>query len=410
MEVLKLLQHNQFVLVTGKAGTGKSTLLRQLYQHFLTNNKNMNIFKVAPTAIASNNIGGITLHSFVNMGLAQESKEILLQRLNRKSRQNLTNCHLLLIDEGSMIDPIFFEKLGFLMANCQNHPSKPFGVTRLVIFADFLQLAPITNSTKYNFIFQLPMWKIMNVKKLVLTNIFRQNHPQFINLLNNIRIGNLNESDIKIIKSRIKQPPKGVFYTRLTCLRKNSTQFNDAKLNGINSPLFTFKGIIKSICKPKADKKLVSKLCRYPDKLFPIEINLKLKVGALVMLRTNNYYPYCNGSIGKVTDINDNIITVLFSDSKYLQVSRFLFKHDQDPFISITCNQFPLSLAWAFTIHKSQGLTLSKALICGSTFAAGQFYVAMSRVRDINDIFIESDDIQIITDDEAKEYSRLLES
>ena len=392
---------NQFILVSGKAGTGKSYLLRQLTD-LLEDHSNITPVVVAPTSIAAVNAGGITMHRWFSMGLADKPLDKLKNKIKfgqaATTIRNVTETDLLLVDEVSMVDPVFFEKVAKI---CQyiHESRKNFGNIKIVFFGDFLQLPAITKKdSAVKFLFQSQTWRNMNVHRILLRHVYRQSDPVFVKTLNLVRKGIVNQFVVDTLLPRM-QTPTGM-YTRLCSYRKTVKEFNMAKLLEIPGPPIVYTGIVepkptrvkRGMC--PADLEGLDKIIPKALESFNIPQEFHVKVGAHVMYRANDLVgkKICNGSIGVVMALTDDVITVQFDqfDTMMVPVQR------QDLFVAplgktafICLNQFPLTLAWAMSIHKSQGVTLNRALVDTNCFEDAQFYVAISRLRSLDGLYLK---------------------
>lgn len=386
---------NQFTLVSGRAGTGKSFLLHKLREAL--NEGNLRIVTTAPTGVAAANINGQTLHSWLGMGLASGTIEELYLKLSRKSKNALQRTDVLLIDEISMVEPEFFKKISDL-SKLVNRLSTPFGRMKVVMFGDFLQIPPITKSVNKQFVFQTDLWRSMNVQRMRLLKVYRQSDVGFLNMLNEVRCGQVSEKTEKIFKSRCILPPENITYTRLCTYRNQVTHYNQKKLKELVTPLTEHKGYFKVISKnpnlpvDQADIQSGKRIIATSDKYFPVIQELNLKIGAQVMMRCNIFleeYNICNGSLGIILSIVDNDNILVDFSGLTLSVKRHTFSYECGS-TNINFYQFPLSLSWAVTVHKSQGLTIDRILVDTDCFENGQMYVAFSRVRDLKGLYLTS--------------------
>ena len=403
-----LVANNQFTLVSGKAGTGKSYLLRQLQELCSSHLKSAETVTVAPTAKAAVNAGGITVHSWLGLGLAKQPIDRIVFKIDKgwceKTETNLSETDILLIDEVSMLDADFFDKISKVCQAVKKNYSDYFGGIRLVMFGDFLQLPPIGQGVTPPFVFLSELWKKMHVKRYMLRHVYRQdNTSQFVDVLNNVRKGQVTNSVAAFLKSRVvREPPDGIF-TRLCAYRNTVKEFNADKLAELPGEVASFTaGISLEQRKPKtslsaADKDEFGKKFRTTemaakvvDKDFNVPFRLSLKVGAQVMYRCN----FCveegvyNGSLGTVTAIRNASVNVHFANGAQVEVGSMEFSCRVGRTGKVVVKQLPLSLAWAMSIHKSQGMTLDRVLVDISCFEFGQFYVGISRVKTPEGLFL----------------------
>ncbi len=407
--VIQEISQGSNILVTGGAGTGKSFLLNYLKRHYSQHG----LVVTASTGIAAVNIGGSTIHSWAGIGLGNMPVEQIVSNLfsgkMSKIRRRIKQTKILAIDEISMISAALFELLDHVLRAVREN-SQPFGGLQMLLFGDFLQLPPITKfgETKQDFCFNSKVWNDLDLKNFNLKQIFRQHDDKFIKILNNLRFGELDEDDIKHLKSRLNANDDNLAIrpTILTSHNQKADNINQDELKKIpyEEKIFTaeFFGDQNKI-------DLLKKNC------LALEI-LRLKVGAQVMMIKNTYQKegVINGSLGVVKGFSSkkNYPMIEFSNGKTITISpeEWLiekFDHDKKQLVTEAgMLQIPLILSWAITIHKSQGLTLDK-ISCdlGQIFTAGQAYVALSRARSLNSVFISSIDFKkIISDQEAAEF------
>lgn len=391
--------HNIFV--TGGAGTGKSFLLNYLKHHY----SYLGLAITASTGIAAVNIGGSTIHSWAGIGLANLPIEQIVGNIfsgkMSKIRRRIKQTNILAIDEISMISADLFEILDKVLRAVREN-NKPFGGLQMVLFGDFLQLPPITKygETKQEFCFNSKSWEELNLKTFQLKEIFRQHDKKFIKILNNLRFGELDEDDVEQLKLRLNANDDNVAIrpTILTSHNQKAETINSNQLKKIPQEEKTFGA---QFFGDQNKIELLRKNCLATE-------TLKIKVGAQVMMIKNTYQKegIINGSLGVVRSFSSkkNYPVVEFANGKIITIApeEWLiesFDHDNKQLkTEAGMVQIPLILSWAITIHKSQGLTLDK-ISCdlAQIFAAGQAYVALSRARNIESVFISSIDFRRIT-------------
>lgn len=404
---------NQNIFLTGKAGTGKTTFLRNLKKQ---SPKRMVV--VAPTGVAAINAGGVTIHSFFQMSFGPQiphgpdSPRVVevtdsssvaagIKRFNREKINIIRSMDLLVIDEISMVRADVLDGIDEVLRRFKNR-YQPFGGVQLLMIGDLQQLAPIVKDDEWQilkpyydtgFFFSSHALKRSNFISIELTQIFRQNDQRFIDLLNKVRRNNVDESTIQELNQRYMpdfNPSDDEGYITLTTHNYQSQQINESKLEKLNTKRHRFKADIKG---------------EFPEYLYPTEPELELKIGAQVMFVKNDTAPekrFYNGKIGKITGIGDDTIEVLCPDADEAidvevmecQNIRFMLNettHEIDEEVIGTFTQFPLKLAWAITIHKSQGLTFEKAIIdARASFAHGQVYVALSRCKTLEGMILRT--------------------
>lgn len=404
-------QTGRHIFLTGKAGTGKTTFLRSIiagtYKKAVV---------VAPTGIAAINAGGITIHSLFQLPFGAFLPEIpsgfsninfftpktLLKglNLNKQKRRILLDLELLIIDEVSMLRADLLDAMDVVLKHVRRNYAESFGGVQLLLIGDLHQLPPVVKQQEwqymagyYNSVYFFDAIALQNNQLLTieLDKIHRQDDEVFIGLLNNLRNNTVADKDIELLKSYYKdnyKPRIDDNYITLTTHNHKAEKINRDFLDTLPDKSVYFRGTI--------DKE-------FPENSYPVDYNLELKVGAQVMFTKNDpsgAQNYFNGKIGQIVWIGNDSINVK-SDGKIIPVERYTWEnitYSTDPLtneitecISGTFTQFPLKLAWAITVHKSQGLTFDKAIIdIGEAFAAGQVYVALSRLRSLNGLILTS--------------------
>lgn len=425
--VRALRRKRAFVLISGKAGTGKSHLLSRLTARLSVAPNRVAV--TAPTGIAAVNIGGGTLHSWFGMGLAKESAAALLQKLRSSSpkldwlRNRLANTDILFIDEISMVDRVLFANISYVVEALRRElsPTKfrslPFGGMRVVMFGDFLQLPPVGSQGAYakargeksasaaappQYLFETDLWRKMNVFRIHLRHNYRQVEGDFTSLLNQVRSGTVSGENFDRLLARTREAPRDPFSVVTLCSYKHEADtHNDRALAAItdqSSVMFTSEVKVcansgasrHDLAKAAAVRKNADALRKH----FTVPYVLELKVGARVMLRCNlSEHGLCNGSTGVICGMSlhgqPQAVSVLFDGKESpttLEPHKFALKVSDD--VEVCVHQIPLTLGYACTIHKCQGLTLDRTLVKATCFERGQFYTALSRVRTLRGLFI----------------------
>ena len=396
-----LFHTNRSVFLTGKAGTGKTTFLNQL-KHTLP--KRMVV--VAPTGIAAINAGGVTAHSFFQLPLAPFVPGMLMQGSNvfkftRAKIKLIKSLDLLVIDEVSMLRADQLDAIDAILRRFRDR-RKPFGGVQLLLIGDIQQLSPVIKDDEWQilkphydtiYFFSSHALQEVGLVKIELTRIYRQKDEKFISLLNKVRNNELDKAGFDAINSRYLPafvPPKDEGYITLTTHNSNAQLINLQHLDDLPGETKVFKAEIKG---------------DFPPYSYPTEEKLELKVGAQVMFVKNDpsrEKRYYNGKIGTITAMTGDRIKVK-CPGEYIEIDveketweniKYTLNEETklvEEKIEGTFKQIPLRLAWAITIHKSQGLTFDKAIIdAGSSFAAGQVYVALSRLRSLDGLVLHS--------------------
>lgn len=384
------------LFITGKAGTGKSTLLD--YWRNLTKKA---VVVLAPTGVAAVNVNGETIHSFFNFKpeTVPEDARRIAQRERKRRAKLFSALEAIVIDEISMVRADLLDCVDVFLQTILKNPS-PFGGKQMIFFGDLYQLPPVTQNkdrkifqTVYAspYFFDAQVMKRCQLQLIELDKIYRQKDDFFINILNGLRTNTITEKDLKIINQRVREDinpytqEKGVVY--LTTTNKLAEQINRARLEKLPGKSCFFEAAIEG---------------RFEEKFLPTSKILELKKGAqIILLNNDGQGRWINGTLGEIIGFSGKGIKVKLDNNSEVLVKphrweifetffdnkkKTLAKKVLGAFI-----QFPLKLAWALTIHKSQGKTFDKVIIdlSGGTFAGGQTYVALSRCRTLEGIILK---------------------
>lgn len=392
------------VFFTGCAGTGKSFVLRRIIE--LCGSK-PGVFVTAMTGAASIQVGGTTLHSFAGVGLATGTVDHLCAGLRKKARDRWLKARILIVDEVSMMSADLFEKVDRVGRYARGEPDKPFGGVQLVFCGDFLQLPPVggrdavRNPKLRQFCTTSDIWTDCFEPgcNIELKQVFRQERSEFLDVLGKVRLGVCDEQVMRVLNARVGTAlpdADGIEPTRLHCYRRDVDTENDARLDTIKMPAHIYnaydvgaephKGQLKN-CMARAQ--------------------IRLKVGAQVMLLQNQTdgSNLVNGSRGVVIGfrtvndeskknryrINPSLVwpVVRFVGGRTMVVTPGTWTVEEEGCERAKRSQIPLALAWCATIHKSQGMTLDRAVIdLHNIFSCGQAYVALSRLSNIDGLCI----------------------
>lgn len=349
--------------ITGSAGVGKSFLLEKLVEHYRDVYKDdCSVAVTAMTGLASMNIGGVTLHSWLGLGM-EAKKQPSRYILNRYRK-----CKHLIVDEISMMSRELFERIYKYISNIQ-----------LIFFGDFFQLPPIDGEM----VFHSQFWKD-SIRTIVLNKIIRQSDERFIRVLNNIRWGTITDEDISWLKNFEKPVTNDCNYTSLYSVNVSVDYMNKGRLKDIGNKEFQLKAIDEYI----GDNRYMKLLKNIMNK--KVTEVIKIKVGAKVMTTKNDSTKrFVNGSVGIVTHISDSKVTVDILGN-IVEIPRVSYI-EKTNYAQLERKQFPIKLAWALTIHKSQGLTLTSLnLSTQNSFENGQCYVGISRVKSPDGLIIDN--------------------
>lgn len=401
---------SRHIFLTGKAGTGKTTFLK-----YIKENTPKKCVVVAPTGVAAINAGGVTMHSlfqlplgpyvpvaqrFSDNGYTDKLKLFKNIRLSEEKRELLRDLELIIIDEVSMVRCDTLDAMDAILRYFRKRNDQPFGGVQVLYIGDLFQLPPVMPEQEWSvlreyykspFFFHSKVVEQAQPVYIALKKIYRQNEARFIELLNRVRNAEVNDSDIGILDSRYQVAPvSGENYITLTTHNYKADRINAEELKKLPGKLYEFKGTVEG---------------DFPHKTLPTEVTLQLKKGAQVMFIRNDKseeHKYFNGKIATVKMVTDDAIIVSFADSgdelllekETWDNIRYSYNQpeeriDEEKLGSFT--QYPVRLAWAITIHKSQGLTFQHAIIdAGDSFAPGQVYVALSRCTSLDGLVLHS--------------------
>ena len=391
---------NKNILVTGPAGTGKSYLINQILETGKILNKNVAI--TAMTGCAAWNIKGKTLHSWAGIGTGEKNTESLLKNIikNKKIKENWQKTDTLIIDEVSMLTKNLFEKINDIAQRIRNNP-RSFGGIQIILLGDFYQLPPIDNGNdKVSFCFESSIWGNCINTIVHLTEIIRQTDPILQKCLNEIRIGDCSDETEQILKTcldkKYSTEKDSIIPTKIYSIKSKIKDINERELKALETDIIKYDIKTKKEIKNKGKKIYNESIDYYSeniDKFANYEKELKLAIGAQVMLLVNLNVEegLVNGSRGIITRFDGKFPVVKFLDGNEQIISDYNWEFDEKDF-KIIKTQIPLQLAWAVTIHKIQGSTLNYAIVDvgNSIFEYGQSYVALSRVKTLEGLYLVS--------------------
>ncbi|HEY0739922.1 MAG TPA: helix-turn-helix domain-containing protein [Chryseosolibacter sp.] len=415
------------IFLTGKAGTGKTTFLKYIREH--TRKK---CVVVAPTGVAAINAGGVTMHSFFQLPFGPyipvtrssqngsvTDRLSLFQNMKMGSdkRELIRDLQLLIIDEVSMVRCDMLDAMDAILRHFRKKPHLLFGGVQVLFIGDLYQLPPVMPDGEWMILrdhYKSPFFfdsKALTNSSLVyieLKKIYRQNEQKFIDILNRIRNNQIEQSDLRTLNARYRvEPAPGKKYITLTSHNYKADKINNEALNNLQGKLYQFEGSIDG---------------EFPEKALPTDIKLQLKVGAQVMFLRNDKSEekrFYNGKLASVVQIDKDGVRVAMNDhGDELQLEKEVWENIKYSYNPVdekieeeklgSFSQYPIRLAWAITIHKSQGLTFENAIIdAGDSFAPGQVYVALSRCVSLEGLILHSriDPECISTHDAVIEFS-----
>ncbi len=406
-DIWKLISYTrQSVFMTGKAGTGKSTFLR----HIVENTKKRTVV-LAPTGIAAVNAGGVTLHSFFHLPfkpLLPDDPELqirnLRQRLKHTAEQQklIRELELIVIDEVSMVRADIIDFIDKVLRLYSGRFREPFGGKQLLLVGDIFQLEPVVTSDMRDifrdlypnlYFFSAKVFRDFALVPIELRKVYRQSDSLFIGMLDRMRLGAVSAEDISLLNSRVdpeaSSPERQKEFTMTLAPKRDTVDaINTSRLGRLKRKLHTFHGEIRD---------------KFPENSLPVPLVLELKVGAqVVFVRNDPEKRWVNGTIGKIHSISENSLEVELENGQIHTITREVwenvsYRYDKetkkiDEEVLGTFTQYPLRLAWALTIHKSQGLTFPRVIIDleGGAFAAGQAYVALSRCQSLEGLTLRT--------------------
>ncbi len=404
---LNLVRHtSQSLFLTGKAGTGKSTFLRYVCQ-----NTKKQYVVLAPTGIAAINAGGQTLHSFFKLPfhpLTPDDPRYAGRRLrdflkyNKEHIRLIRRLELIIIDEISMVRPDIIDFIDRILRHYSGNSRQPFGGKQLLLVGDIFQLEPVVTRDERDilrrfyetpFFFSAHVFRDIELVSIELTKVYRQTDRAFITILDHIRQGQATQADLQLMNMRSLPDPassslqgdeaEGLFQITLATRRDTVNNINQSRLDQLEGDVMTFKGVVQG---------------EFPETAMPTVLDLQLKVGAqIIFVKNDRERRWVNGTLGVITGISEDGTQLYIVDDQgqehdveraqwanvrytYNEQEKKIEEEELGVFI-----QFPVRLAWAITIHKSQGLTFDHVRIdfTGGVFAGGQAYVALSRCRSL---------------------------
>lgn len=408
LKILTLLKNGENVFLTGFAGTGKSYILNKLKEYF---KKKLTI--TSTTGIAAVNVKGQTLHSWAGVGLCRNTVYNTVEKIKKRPTQyrQIMNCKILAVDEISMLNIEAFEYINEVLREVREC-NDPFGGIQVFFIGDFFQLPPVEKEGEIrHYCFDSPVWDKLGLKNVVLKKNYRQNEENFITALAHMRENCLEVEDIELLKTRcVENEDADILHIFST--NEEANRYNFAKFNMIDEPVKLFyaeDGVYrgsKLVTEGFTESEnyileIFSKNCR-------AEKEIALKLGARVMLLVNMDFNkgLINGACGVIQGFNQDTISIKFDNGIVSNIPKHKFEYYYNERVVAERMQYPLKLAYGITIHKSQGMTLDRLVVdCARIFERGQSYVAMSRVKTLEGLYLKNfEPEKVLVDNRVAEF------
>lgn len=408
LKILTLLKNGENVFLTGFAGTGKSYILNKLKEYF---KKKLTI--TSTTGIAAVNVKGQTLHSWAGVGLCRNTVYNTVEKIKKRPTQyrQIMNCKILAVDEISMLNIEAFEYINEVLREVREC-NDPFGGIQVIFIGDFFQLPPVEKEGEIRrYCFDSPVWDKLGLKNVVLKKNYRQNEENFITALAHMRENCLEVEDIELLKTRcVENEDSDILHIFST--NEEANRYNFAKFNMIEEPVKLFyaedgvyrgaKLVTEGFTESESYiLEIFSKNCR-------AEKEIALKLGARVMLLVNMDFNkgLINGACGVIQGFNQDTISIKFDNGVVSNIPKHKFEYYYNERVVAERMQYPLKLAYGITIHKSQGMTLDRLVVdCARIFERGQSYVAMSRVKTLEGLYLKNfEPEKVLVDNRVAEF------
>jgi ATP-dependent exoDNAse (exonuclease V) alpha subunit len=411
------VSNGKSIFITGRAGTGKSTLLTYLREEILKDN----FVVVAPTGVAAINVGGSTIHKFFGFLPDITFQHIESAEYHPRSQKIIKNLKTLIIDEISMVRADLLDCVDKALRKFGSKPTKPFGGVQVIFVGDLYQLSPIVSESEKEFLYshyETPFffsshgYKSIQMHKVVLNKVYRQSELDFLEILNGIRVNQTTPEILELLNTRVLpefEPSKDTFFITLVATNSMANTINQRELEKLKGDAYRSQAHITGALSKSE---------------YPAELEISFKVGSQIMMLNNDAESrWVNGTLATIEAINLDdprkdphiVIKVASSEERY-DVSKHLWdikrpRSEGNVLIYDTIgtfSQFPFMLAWAITIHKSQGKTFENVIInlAAKAFAAGQLYVALSRCTTLGGLVLRQpiDSSQVILDERVMDF------
>ena len=431
-EIFQKYLQGENIFISGPGGTGKTFLIKTIVNHATESMKSFKVCAMTGCAAILLECGAATLHAFAGIGLATGSVNQVVDRVakNRKKRQNWNKIDLLIVDEVSMLSLKIFIILDLIARRAKQKRTIPFGGMQIIFAGDFYQLPPVGDEDDpdtLRFCFESSLWnELFPIKnQIILKTIFRQTDEKYAKILNRLRVGEITKNGIKELEKCIGKKIENELNPTILLPRRrdvdiiNTKEYN--KLDKETERIFKMKSV--DTAELMLSKENIENISMFTDEEKNQEIDylsnnlmaektLPLRIGTVVMCIANLNVEsgIINGSQGIIIDFKSDNPVVKFNDGNIITISRHVWQSEKIPAIAV--QQLPLIYAWAITIHKAQGVTLDKAYIDigEQIFECGQSYVALSRIKTLEGLYLKNFDFtKIKVNKNVKEYYNTLE-
>ena len=402
LEAIRRFRKGENVFLTGPGGSGKTTLIRRMYEDAIQRKKKVQVTALTGCAAILLKCKARTIHSFAGIGLGNGKIEEIVSRVCQNSQRVRTwkSVQILIVDEISMMSRKLLETLD-AVAKKIRQSDKPFGGIQVIFSGDFFQIKPVgrmEEPSTLEYCFESPLWNLLFTKSqhILLTTIFRQKDEEYTKILNQIRNGCLDEEGAQRLRHLMGRMEKETIVKPIKLLptRRQVDNVNQQELEKLESATEHRFEMVET--NPKKESFLYQKELEFLKRSVLCEEVVSLRVGAQVMCivnKTLNEVFLCNGSQGTVVGFSEDGFPVVQFKNGFKTVMEY-HEWQSEVFPEVSISQIPLILAWAVTIHKAQGATLETAEIDvgKSIFECGQMYVALSRIKDMEGLYLKSFD------------------